>query len=927
MRPLYLTISAFGAYAGRTALDLSALGERGLYLITGDTGAGKTTIFDAIAYALYGEVSGDNRKTHMLRSKYAAADEETFVELLFQYHGMRYTIRRNPEYPRPARRGDGFTTEKAAAALTMPGGAVIDKPREVAEAIYGILGVNRAQFTQIAMIAQGDFLKLLLASTEERKPIFRHLFKTDLYARLQDALKEQVSALNKTVAEQRSRLEQVAAGIDCPPEDALADMLSRFAQTKYITSDITAPLADLLSRDKTAANEADAKRQARHAQLEAVNRAIGQAAEAADMQKSLEADKTAALQDAQRLAALQAQAAAAEQTAGERAALQREIHRAADLLPQYDALAAMQKQRAERQAQHEQLSQDAEKAEKLAAKTQSGIDRQEAGIAALQGVEPRLERLKNECENAARAEQTLAELAKLLAACAEKERICREKQGAYTQAANKAERAATAYRQANRAFMDAQAGILAETLTAGEPCPVCGATAHPSPAVRSAHAPKEAALQALQAEAEAAGKATEAANAAAGEALGQSKAAREELLERAVTALGLHAEEAAGLQAIQAKLQAKQSEARHSTQALQAEVQKTKLQAEAKAKAEAALPGLKARHATELADAQRLQTEHGASALRLEAESTRIQEAAAALPFAAKTEAEAAIAEKQRRHNALTEAERLAKAQHAAAMDEAAQRSGRIQALETRLAAMPPSNLPALQESAEALRKQQAAAEESGKHLAARIQQNERAHSALAGLFDALAEGEARLTRTKALSDTANGTLAGKDKLMLEAYVQAAYLDRVLEKANRRFLQMSGDKFELARSLEANNKQSKTGLELDVIDHHNGSRRSVCTLSGGESFMASLSLALGLSDEVQQAAGGIQLDCMFVDEGFGSLDENALRQALQALIGMSEGNRLVGIISHVSELKEKIEKQIVVTKNRAGHSQARIAAE
>ena len=189
MRPVKLTISAFGPYAGKTVLDLDKLGTSGLYLVTGDTGAGKTTIFDAITYALYGEASGDNREPSMFRSKYAETDIPTEVELVFSYAGKTYTVKRNPEYDRPKSRGEGFTSQKAEAQLTYPDGRIVTKQRDVDNAIQDIMGIDRTQFLQIAMIAQGDFLKLLLASTGERQNIFRQIFKTQLYQDLQEKLK------------------------------------------------------------------------------------------------------------------------------------------------------------------------------------------------------------------------------------------------------------------------------------------------------------------------------------------------------------------------------------------------------------------------------------------------------------------------------------------------------------------------------------------------------------------------------------------------------------------------------------------------------------------------------------------------------------------------------------------------------------------
>ena len=211
--------------------------------------------------------------------------------------------------------------------------------------------------------------------------------------------------------------------------------------------------------------------------------------------------------------------------------------------------------------------------------------------------------------------------------------------------------------------------------------------------------------------------------------------------------------------------------------------------------------------------------------------------------------------------------------------------------------------------------------------LRTRIEINSSALTRISGDLDRLKETEARLKWVKTLSDTASGTLGGKAKIPLETYVQTAYFDRILNKANVRLRIMSENQYEFKRQRESTDKRSKTGLELDVIDHYNGSERSAATLSGGESFMASLSLALGLSDEIQSASGGIRLDTLFVDEGFGTLDEDTLAQAMSALGKIAENDRLIGIISHVAELKEKIGTQIVVTKNRTGGSSARIITE
>ena len=220
MRPLKLTMSAFGPYAGEVTLELSRLGEQGLYLITGDTGAGKTTIFDAIAFALYGEASGDSREPAMLRSKYAAPDAPTWVELTFSYNGAEYTVRRNPEYERPAKRGGGTTLQRADAELRRPDGSVVTRAREVTAAVTDIIGLDREQFAQIAMIAQGDFRKLLLADTRTRQEIFREIFRTRYYMVFEDKLREQAGALYRHWQAARASAAQYLEGVQCPPEGA-----------------------------------------------------------------------------------------------------------------------------------------------------------------------------------------------------------------------------------------------------------------------------------------------------------------------------------------------------------------------------------------------------------------------------------------------------------------------------------------------------------------------------------------------------------------------------------------------------------------------------------------------------------------------------------------------------------------------------------
>ena len=233
-------------------------------------------------------------------------------------------------------------------------------------------------------------------------------------------------------------------------------------------------------------------------------------------------------------------------------------------------------------------------------------------------------------------------------------------------------------------------------------------------------------------------------------------------------------------------------------------------------------------------------------------------------------------------------------------------------------------DLEKVRENKKLLEVRQAELDEKSKAVHSRITANKISLENINTRLAEIKKVEEKWRWMKALSNTANGNISGKEKIMLETYIQMTYFDRIISRANRRFLVMSSGQYELKRRTEAENNRSQSGLELDVIDHYNGTQRSVKTLSGGESFKASLSLALGLSDEIQSSAGGIRLDSMFVDEGFGSLDEESLSQAVKALSSLADGNRLVGIISHVGELKERIESQILVTKDKSGGSRAEI---
>ena len=291
MRPLKLTMSAFGPYSGKTVLDLDSLGEKGLYLITGDTGAGKTTIFDAITFALYGEASGDNREASMLRSKYAEDQTPTYVELVFSYGGKTYTVKRNPEYERPKARGEGVTSQKAEAELYYPDGRVISKQRDVDNAVRDIMGIDKDQFMQISMIAQGDFLKLLLASTEDRIKIFRQIFKTRLFSSRQDKLKTESNSLSRQCDEARNSIRQYINGINAEEDDVLGLRVQKAKLGELSLSETVSLLEELINKDVEKDKALQKQIKDVESRLEAVNNSLGKIEAREKAKRAIEQNK------------------------------------------------------------------------------------------------------------------------------------------------------------------------------------------------------------------------------------------------------------------------------------------------------------------------------------------------------------------------------------------------------------------------------------------------------------------------------------------------------------------------------------------------------------------------------------------------------------------------------------------------------------
>ena len=933
MRPIKLTVSAFGPYAGRTEIELDRLGKSGLYLITGNTGAGKTTIFDAITYALYGEASGNNRSAGMLRSKYADPSTPTEVELVFEYAGKEYIVKRNPEYMRPKARGEGFTKENANAEFHYPDGRIVTKLKEVNSAVTELLGIERSQFTQIAMIAQGDFLKLLLASTDDRKKIFQKIFYTQNFAVLQEKLRSEARRLGSDYDSLCRDIRIHIGNIQCDAEDVLALEVDKAKNGGLPRAEVPELVEKLLKQDE--ASEEKMKKAVGEA-----DRLLTQVAE--NITKAQEQEKTeqSLQEDEAKLEGIRPLREEAEKTlaceekrAAEKDVLLKSVALLKESVPRYDEReekSVLRKGTADRIGR---LKEEIERSSENQKRLHQDIETLKAEAKTLEDAPVEKERLMKEKEAAEKRQADLSALKKAFGECCKEEDRLEKAQADYREKQKTAESLRADLEEQNRAYLDGQAGIIAETLEEGQPCPVCGSLTHPSPAKKAAAAPSKADLDKLKKTTESAEKAAADASGEAGSIGAALKEKKKSLRQQAAELINdadradfygdTETAETAGLAGLIREEEEKAEARVDDLISGLADIGK-------KIKRKDELARLIPEKENETKRIERDAAEKRESLAQdqtlLEGTEKRIEELNASLEYASKEEVDSRIGELEKKIREMEEDLKKARSACETCRQSETECLTRIGEAKKRLKDKVSIDLEAERTKQEQLTEDRRRLREEESALAARLSVNRSIRDQLTKTEKEISSVESRWAWMKNLSDTANGDLTGKEKVMLETYVQTAYFDRIIAKANTRLFIMSEGQYELKRRPEAADKRSQSGLELDVIDHYNGSERSVASLSGGEQFKASLSLALGLSDEVQSSAGGIRLDTMFVDEGFGSLDEESLKLAINALANLAEGNRLVGIISHVADLKDRIDRQIIVTKERSGGSSVRIQA-
>lgn len=1040
MKPLKLTMSAFGPYSGTTVIDFEKMGSSGLFLISGDTGAGKTTIFDAISYALFEKTSGLTRDISSVRSDFASIDIFTEVTLEFIHKGKRYTVNRYPEQTRKSDRGKGVAEQKKGAFILLPDGKKIDSRNEVKGILSDVLGgLGYDQFKQIAMIAQGEFLELLLADNDKRNEILQKVFNTELLRRTSYKLKEQELILKNLSDDMEKSILQYIDGIKCTESSVYYTEIMRYkaGRNVHLIPEILNSLGLLIEEDRTIQGDLNVKLEKLDKEREkliikevngiAVNTDLDEKETLQQKIQELD-DKKDEMQALERKAVtgqralsyikpfeeiknrsgIEIEQLTVKMQAGEKDRLSLEeqyknaeclyeeefkkidyrdslnlyISNLEEILPQYDKLAKltdMEKKLINNKSRLDKAadlgSRDTETAKQRLTVLSAEVEKKKDSPVLYINCRNQIENVQLVKRQLEQSEGETSDLIVL-------EEKLQKQMDNFLKTEKQYDVSNLEYEQKQKAFLREQAGILATTLEEGKPCPVCGSNHHPMAAKVHLEAPTEAELNILKEKRNSLNEELRKAGLSVSENNKEFETRSAHLTEslaeitKGQVIIGLN-DLLDYLSSKLIDLNSRIFELEQEAEFLRKEKERKELCEEELKKTQETLEELNQKETV-------LKEERLIAVSELAACQNELTITKQNLEFKSLEQAERTIKDKKKEledlRNRFTMAEKdfhdadsslktairllkefqdqlgqskedyntafgayTNKIKEYGFQDEDSYKEalitqetideimdnckkyelvkqeiiGRLNKLKEKTNKKERVDVETIQQNIRQLKEERTQWEKLQKEVYGRLRENKETMSRIKEIHKERDLKNIEYMDVSALSKTANGRLEGKQKITFETYVQAAYFIQIIEEANKRFFEMSGRRYRLMRK-EEGNLQSATGLDLNVLDTWSGKIRSVKSLSGGESFMAALSLALGFSDIIQNYTGGIEIDTMFVDEGFGSLDTEALEQSIHTLNNLTLGSRMVGIISHVEELKDRIDKQIIIKKDIKG---------
>lgn len=962
MKPVYIEMKAFGSYENQK-ITFDRV-DHGLFLITGDTGAGKTTIFDAITYALYGETSGGRRDGRMMRSQFAPEHIKTEVTYCFRYGGERYTVTRSPEQPKYKYNKESGTYEALktvtppSASLVLPDGTVYPgRIRDINRKIEEIVGLTCEQFTQVAMLAQGDFLKLLLATSRERKEIFSKIYDTSIYGRISEEIAARFGLAKEALAQNRQEILKELEKVRCVENSSLSDkweqIPEKFSESRQeellnLVTEICRECKDVQDRICAFKEENDreiSRVQEKLAQTEVLKGLLQDLKKSKEEQKRLSA-WISGQQEIQKQ--LEAEHLKAKQSLEEASpALFTKIHNLENSFGSYDrlekvtkALAAAEKEAAELEKKlsghEEELHKEEAQIERLRAETES----QKEQMQDREVIELKIERLTLTMQQLTRISQELDELNNVKAALLKAEE-------AYEDSVREEKARGMEYEKYYRLFIRDQAALLKAELKDGEPCPVCGKIHHEmhgdvDHSAEGLPAPFSGSGEALQHKKEQWEKARQRLTLAYKKKTEweQKKHGKEENIEKdcRIYLEGFEALDAAVDRRIDSALYhtledlEDRKKDQQAVKELEERLKEAKRQEEALKKSCESIQSIVQKEKEALEQRKKEAAEYAVTKKLIQEE----------LPYPLRKEAEQLLGESKAQLDGLKrkslEAEQAfhkgnqllqqKKGEYAQCCQHTEEYKKRLELAESRLRGalaengfmdiMEYVNAQAGEEQLRSLEEKRERLEKQDKEAYHLLHMNREALKKAQALYESREKQKRRYMILSNLNNTANGRLPGKH-MSFQVFMQRRFFEQMIGCANKRLYNMSGGQFILqCRELQNLGSQGEVGLDLDVYSLVNDQSRDVKTLSGGESFMAALSMALGMADIIQNSNGRVHIDTMFIDEGFGSLSEETRGQAVAALYELSGNNRLVGIISHVSELKAQVETKLVVTKNEKG---------